>query len=188
LERHFMHAILAATAKLQGSSMPPFALPIEIEKDLRAVRDYWLGLRRGENEMPFWDDVELSALPEARDSIMLIDVFERPERFRFGTMGSAFSRWYGKDVIGGFTNEIELASPFEYLTSQCSATVESRAPTYYEQQAGGAKPRAYARLLLPLWGEGNVRMLLGAVTFASLLRNHAESLTDYELRHADHES
>jgi hypothetical protein len=168
--------------------MPPFALPIEIERDLRAVREYWFGLRRGENEMPFWDDVRLSALPEARESIMLIDVFERPERFRFGIIGSALRERYGKDVVGEFTNEIELTSPFEYLTSQCSATVESLAPTYYEQQTGGANPQAYARLLLPLWGEGSVRMLLGAVTFASLLRNHAESLADFELRHADHES
>jgi hypothetical protein len=153
--------------------MPPFALPIEIEKDLRAFREYWLGLRRGENEMPFWDDVKLSALPNARESIMLIDVFERPERFRFSTVGSALSERYGKDVVGRFTNEIEPTFPFEYLTSQCSATVESRDPTYYEHQAGGAKPQAYARLLLPLWGEGSVRMLLGAVTFSSLYRNHA---------------
>jgi hypothetical protein len=147
----------------QGSSMPPFALPTKIETKLEAVRHYWLELRRGENEMPFWDDVRLSALPEAKESIMLIDAFERPERFRFGTVGSALRDRYGKDVVGRFANEIEPTSPFEYLSSQCSATLESRAPTYYAHEEATSKRQAYGRLLLPLWGEGGVRMLLGAV-------------------------
>jgi hypothetical protein len=147
--------------------MPPFALPTEIERKLRAVRRYWLELRRGENEMPFWDDVKLSALPETEKSIMLIDVFERPERFRFGTVGSALRERYGKDVVGRFTNEFEPTSPFEYLSSQCSATLESRAPTYYGHEEGTSTQQAYARLLLPLWGEGCVRMLLGAIASIS---------------------
>ena len=60
-----------------------------------------------------------------------------------------------------------MRNPFEYLISQCSATVEGCLPTYYRHVAV-AKPKnlalkSYARILLPLWGEGHIRMLLGAV-------------------------
>lgn len=149
--------------------MLPFKLPGKIEKDLRLVRKYWEGLRRAGNEMPFWDDLKISAVPELAGTILLIDAFERPERFRFSMIGRALTERYGKDLATQFTNEVEPRSPFDYITSQCSATAESRAPTYYRHaksaDRGGVEPQSYARLLLPLWGEGSVRMLFGAVAW-----------------------
>jgi hypothetical protein len=37
--------------------------------------------------MAFWDDARLSDLPDLSDRLLLIDVFQRPERLRFGLVG-----------------------------------------------------------------------------------------------------
>ncbi|MFI5011252.1 MAG: hypothetical protein ACHQAY_02785 [Hyphomicrobiales bacterium] len=158
--------------------MSPFRLPGKIEKDLRLVRKHWASLRRAGNEMPFWDDVKLAALPELAGTMLLIDAFEKPERFRFSIIGRALTERYGKDPTSQFTNEVEPRSPFDYITSQCSATAESRAATYYQHDESGdrgsVKPQSYARILLPLWGEGSVRMLFGAVAWTSADANAQE--------------
>ena len=118
--------------------------------------------------MPFWDDLKLAALPEFASRLVLFDVFDRPQRFRFSMIGRELIQRYGEDLANQFTNEIEPRIPFNYITSQCSAAAEGRAPNYYEHiehaNHQSVEP-SYARILLPLWGEGSVRMLLGAVAW-----------------------
>jgi hypothetical protein len=133
----------------------PFALPASLSPELRRVRDYWNGLKRHENKVPFWDDVKLSALPGLDDRLVLIDVFESPQRFRLNTVGNQIREWYGADLVGKFVDEIEAKGPLEYFLAQAITTVESAEPTYYRN--------GFMRLLLPMWGGGNVSMLLGAV-------------------------
>ena len=147
--------------------MPPFPLPEHIEPSLRPAHDYWRSLRRAGNEMPFWDDLRLSAVEEMKGRLCLLDVLEQPLRFRFSQAGSEIVKLYEGDLVGRFTDEIGARPPLDYFGSQCGATIESRAPTYYAH-GNGRRPAGaqyYARLLLPLWGEGAVRMLLGAVAF-----------------------
>lgn len=123
--------------------MSPFALPRKIEEELCPVHKHWRLLKRAGNEMPFWDDLKLNELSSFADRLMIIDVIERPERFRFNTVGNALAAHYGINPVGKFTNEIEPKPPFNYLTAQCSSTAESRAPTYYERKANkdlGSKP------------------------------------------------
>lgn len=152
----------------------PFSLPKKIEPELGRVLAYWESLKRAENNMPFWDDVTMSSLPGLADRLLLIRAFAKPERFRLGSVGQELIDCYGAPIAGKFIDEIELRNPFGYLRSQCSATVESCAPTYY--QHGPSSPesarsessrvvRAYARLLLPLWGSGRVSMIFGAVSW-----------------------
>ncbi len=142
----------------------PYPLPRRLPADLVRVRDYWKGLLRGAADMPFWDDAKLSDLPELSDRLFLIDVFDQPERFRFGAIGGALG---GARLAGMFIDQAELGWPFEFLRSQASATVEAAAPTCHSQAAaaGPAPTRAYSRLLLPMWGDGRIGMLLGAVDF-----------------------
>jgi hypothetical protein len=90
---------------------------------------------------------------------MLVDVFSRPARFRFAIVGERIRALFGADLAGRFAEEIAAGPPFDYFLAQCSATVEARAPTYYHG-------KSYARILLPLWGEGHIHMLLGGVTGA----------------------
>ncbi len=136
----------------------PYALPATLDADLEKVRTYWRGLIRGKaSDMPYWDDVKLSSLPGLVDSLMLIEAFDKPERFRFDIVGKKLVSKYGKDFAGGFADEIDIHAPLDFIRAQASATVESRAPTYHRHGT-------YARLLLPMWGDGRIGMLLGAVS------------------------
>jgi hypothetical protein len=138
----------------------PYALPTQLSPDLTRVRAYWEGLLRGAATMPFWDDVKPSDLPDLTGRLFLVDVFGPQERFRLDQVGEALAP---EGLAGKFLDETELHRPFEFLNSQCAATVECAAPTYF-RNSGVALP--YARLLLPLWGEGRISMLLGAVDAA----------------------
>ena len=136
--------------------MTDFTFPTTLEPGLADMHVYWERLKRADNSMPFWDDVKLSALPEAADRLILIDAFEKPERFRFNTVGKALIERYGKPLNGKFLDEVELNAPFADLLAQAGATVATRAPTYHAD-------KSVARILLPMWGDGHIGMLLGAV-------------------------
>jgi hypothetical protein len=111
--------------------------------------------------MPFWDDAKLSDLPDLADRLFLVDVFQRPERFRFSTVGESV----GHELAGRFLDETALEWPLEFVHAQCSVTTECAAPTCHRQEAdeSQATARPYSRLLLPMWGDGGISMLLGAV-------------------------
>ncbi len=144
-----------------------YSLPDELDPDLSRVLAYWNGLKRGANDVPFWDDVKFSLQSRLGREAMLIDVFEDPLRFRFASAGVDVSSWYGTTIDGRFLDEIDPHVPFEELALQCKAAVEGHAPTYYCKTAvtpaDANPPSGYARLLLPLWGNGRIEMLLGAV-------------------------
>ncbi len=154
-----------------------YSLPDELEPDLLRVQAYWTGLKRGANDVPFWDDVKFSLRSRLGRESMLIGVFENPLRFRFDLTGAEVTNWYGGTIDNGFLDEIDLHAPFDELIMQCKATVEGCAPTYYHQTAfrkGDARhPGGYARLLLPLWGNGRIEMLLGAVVLDKAARKSA---------------
>lgn len=140
--------------------MTPFALPEKLDRDLSRVQSYWEGLRRGGNDMPFWDDVKLPVLQEQAAGVLLIDTFAQPERFRFNFLSDAFKG--AGELKGSFADERDLPHPFEFLRAQCSATVEARKATYYRQDGKDG----YVRLLLPMWGDGRISMLLGVIANA----------------------
>ena len=151
------------------TSTAPFSVPRKLEPDLVRVLAYWQGLKRGEADMPFWDDVNLSSMPDLSGRLMLIAVFDKPVRFRLEMLGEELKEQYGRDVVGKFLDEIDPRPPLQYLNSQSSAAVESFAPTYYRhgsaKRSGSASSTdSYSRLLLPMWGDGRIGMLLGGVT------------------------
>ena len=136
----------------------PFPLS-DVEPELEGLRQYWSSLIRGHNDMPFWDDFAPSATPQLADRLVVLDVFEKPNRFRYsGLLGAELEKRLGEDVRHKFVHEASRGDPFNFLESQAEATVESAKPTYY--RAG-----AYSRILLPMWGDGRIGMLLGAVVW-----------------------
>ena len=141
-----------------------FLLPDRLEPDLERVHAYWNGLKRGENDIPFWDDVKFSMQARLARDVMVIEAFENPLRFRFDLVGEDLTRRYGAAIVGKFTDEVDLLPPIDRLTDQCLATVERGAPTYFRHEAadGGT---GYSRLVLPLWGNGHIEMLIGAACF-----------------------
>jgi hypothetical protein len=156
---------------LQAMEHPlaPFSVPKTINPDLARVHNSWKSLKRGDADMPFWDDFKTSSLPELADRLMLVDVVDMPLRFRLNFLGQQVTHRYGSVISGKFVDELELNNPLEYLPSQCSATVESRTPTFYHHGTGASRTSqgsvSYSRLLLPMWGDGHIGMLLGAFTW-----------------------
>ena len=109
------------------SSGGVYLLPDRLEPDLQQVQAYWKGLKRGDNDIPFWDDVKFSMRARLARNVMLLEVFETPLRFRFDLVGDDITQRYGTAITGKFTDEIDLHSPIDDLTAQCRATVERRA-------------------------------------------------------------
>lgn len=138
----------------------PFATPAHLSPDLTRVQAYWRGLLRGEAKIPFWDDAKLTDLPDLSDRLFLIDAFQGPERFRFADVGAAIG---GEELGGCFLDETDLPWPFEFLRSQSSATIEAGAPTCFRFDDPSPQGRSYSRLLLPMWGDGHISMMVGAV-------------------------
>jgi hypothetical protein len=138
------------------NSTHPFPLPATLPRDLAAVHAIWLGLRRGGNEMPFSDDLDPAALSKEAGQVLLLDVFDKPERFRFSHLAGDLLLAQETALGGKFVDEVDLAAPLAFLRAQASATVEARAPTCYAGQG-------VTRLLLPLWGDGRISLLLGVV-------------------------
>ena len=144
----------------------PFLLPRKLPVRLARLQHYWNDLRRGENAVPFSDDVNVSAVPELSAILMLVEVFERPQRFRFSRVGQELLGDGNSGITGKFADEIEICRPLEFFLAQASATVEATRPTFYHRNASGGKAddgTSYSRLLLPTWGNGRVDMLIGAV-------------------------
>lgn len=142
----------------------PFAAPKSLSPDLLRVKAYWESLLRGSAEMPFWDDLDLTTLHDLNGRLLLVGVFNKPERFRLDIVGEDLAAAIGEPVAGLFTDEFPASPPFDLLASQCSATVETAAPTYLESVL--ADGRAFRRLLLPLWGDGRLSMVLGVVDWS----------------------
>jgi hypothetical protein len=113
------------------ASTNPYPLPDGVNRDLRQVLNYWSNLKRGGNSVPFWNDVNLSALPGLAERLILLDVFAHPERFRFNYVGKQLSESAGESPVAKFADSIKLAGPFAFLLSHSSATVEACAPTFY---------------------------------------------------------
>ena len=160
----------APSARIVQVPGEPYAMPEMLEQELGEVLDYWDGIKRHNNDIPFWDDVQLTALREYSDILMMIDVFEKPERFRFGVIGRSIIERYGRELESHFVDEVARKAPFDYLPYQASATVQAGKPTFYHHVAMNSHApdpaKSYLRLLLPLWGEGHIAMLMGAVVFA----------------------
>jgi hypothetical protein len=146
----------------------PFLPPRRLPARLARLQSYWNDLRRGENAVPFSDDLDLSALPELSGNLMQDDVFESPQRFRFSRVGQELLKGGNPSFTGSFADEIEVGRPFEFFLAQASVTVEASSPTFYRHGASATGGKAddgkgYSRLLLPTWGNGRVSMLVGAV-------------------------
>jgi len=138
----------------------PFPVPESLTPKLQSVVSYWRGLERAENAMPFSDDIDLSILPHLSNRIFILSVFALPERFRLEFMGKEL-QGSAEARMGGFLDELRLGGDFSYLRAQSSATAEATAPTFWRLAVDS--DRGFSRLPLPMWGSGQISMLLGAV-------------------------
>ena len=137
----------------------PLALPDSLDQRLQPVVSLWEHLKRAENRMPFTDDLNLSILSNLSGNSFLLSAFTSPERFRFEFLNEVLQR---ATPTGTFVDETSSDLHFSYLQGQSSITVEAAEPTLLRlTHASGQK---FSRILLPMWGNGQVNMLLGMWT------------------------
>ena len=135
----------------------PFALPKTVKPELKRALDYWRDLKRGDNNMPFADDVSLATLRNSQ--VFLLKVFA-PLRFRFEAVGDLHA--IDGAPVGRFIDEIASIGTLSYLPAQCCATIEAGEPTFWHFDASGSD-KEFSRLLLPAWGAGHIDLLLGVI-------------------------
>ena len=134
----------------------PFAVDGPLAPPLARLLAYWEGLKRGQAEIPFWDDLSEVKIEASGAETFILDVFSQPERFRFNDLEVAPPAVERDKLLGLFLDDVVLPEVFALLRAQASAATELMRPTLY--RAGGLQ-----RLLLPAWGEGQVRMLVGGL-------------------------
>ena len=132
----------------------------QIDDDLVRVQDYWQQLRRGENSIPFSDDINLASLSEIARRSLLIEVFYNPLRFRIDIAGAHIEEQYGGVLAGRFLDEVTQQPPLDDLPAQCQTVVNGHKLCY---EIRGRGDQRYGRLVLPFWGNGHIDMLLVAV-------------------------
>ena len=158
------------TADKSAVSALPFPLPERLDPTLNELCAYWNSLRRGNAGMPFTDDVKLGEVGKLSNLILLVEVFQKPERFRFNIVGDQIARRYGGELAGQFADEIPARAPLDYFLSQCSTTVEAHVPTFYRHAPRKGAGSEYERIILPFWADGHIGALLGAIKAAEETR------------------
>lgn len=139
--------------------MHPYSAPRTLPARLDRARAYWRSLIRKKAPMPFWDDLTPSDMGDLVDDAFTLEVFDKPERFRFALVGKRLEAGGVPELEGTFLGEGPLPSPFDFLLSQASATVEAGQPTLLRFTGSNR----YDRLLLPMWGDGRTGLLLGVI-------------------------
>ena len=107
--------------------------------------------------MPFSDDLRLSDLRTLPGKPFVLRAFAMPERLRLEFLSDGSQG----GIEGKFVDEISDGPIFSYLRAQGSATIEAAEPTFLRLTETSG--RSFSRLLLPMWGGGQINMLLGAV-------------------------
>lgn len=139
--------------------MSPFPTPRTLPPRLERALAFWRDLIRARAPMPFWDDLSPADMGDLRKDAFTLEVFDKPERFRFALVGESLEPAGARDLEGTFLGEGPLPAPFDYLLAQASATVEAAKPTLHR----GPGATDQGRLLLPMWGDGRIGLLLGVV-------------------------
>ena len=99
----------------KAPSTTPFSQPEKLAPGLAHVHAYWEDLKRGAANMPFADDVNIATMPDMAGRLMLIEVFDKPVRFRLAMLGEQIKGRNGDDAVGKFLDEIEVHAPLQYL-------------------------------------------------------------------------
>jgi hypothetical protein len=114
------------------SKMPhcrnPFPLHGRLDAKLQSVVSLWERLKRGENGIPFSDDLGAPVLSNLPGDPYFLRVFASPERYRFEFLSESVHR---EAVLERFVDEMPPNTDFSYLRAQSSATIEAGEPTLF---------------------------------------------------------
>ena len=141
------------------------------------VYRYW-NARRGDRWRPTRDDIRPSELKKQLPYIFLVDVLNRPRRFRMRLAGHSFFQTAGYSINGRFIEEIFPPEMCEATRAHWNACAETSMPSLGRGRVmiPGKEFLIWEGIILPLGPEtGPADMLLGAVVSsgASARGDHA---------------
>ncbi len=133
---------------------------------LKHLYAYW-DERRGGREFPARRDIDPIDFRFVLGNVMLLDVIERPLRFRFRLHGSELARHAGYDMTSKMIDELPNAANRRLLIDRCVALVETRQPiAIINERLLGKRIFGYEALWLPLSEDGvAITMLMGALIY-----------------------
>ena len=100
-----------------------YSIPACFEAELVSIYECWRARRRGDNDAPFSDDVNLPSPGSGADDAVLIDVFENPLRFRLALAGRSIRP---SSVQSGEENSSTNSNPRDFsITSKPNAPQQS---------------------------------------------------------------
>lgn len=147
------------------SSQPP--LPTITVPQLRSLSELWLA-KCHSGQLPARADFADEDLRPWFGNLLLVDVVDGPQRFRFRLMGTSLVDAAHRELTGKFFTEADISGYEPDVLEDYAEVVRSRAPVCktrrYNPVPGTFMDhwRIYERLLLPLANDGrNIDKILG---------------------------
>ena len=130
--------------------------------DLRRLHRYWLS-KRGGRAFPARADIDPTEIPTLLPHVLLVDVLDGGQRFRFRLVGTAVAR--GRDPTGRFLHEAAPKGLYgHHIIALYNQAIQLGLPYYTEfsyESASRGGPASIRRLFLPLAEDGSeINMLL----------------------------
>jgi hypothetical protein len=136
-------------------------------RTLRQLFRYWSD-KKADRFAPARREIEPSELRDLLPHIYLVDVEDRPIRFRFRLIGTEIVQNFGLDMTGRYIEEIDFSDRAPSVLAHYAAVVTTREPSCHivHFTRGSGRHLAYERIIMPLSSDGeNVDMLLGGICF-----------------------
>lgn len=119
---------------------------------LRDLYDYWAA-RVTRQHLPSRAQLDPVDIPHLLSSLVLIDVEDRPRRYRYRLVGTRIVDWFKRDFTGCYLGDMGNVGQDDELLHRCySEAVDARAPLvdlnctpHFDRPY-----RSYERLILPL--------------------------------------
>lgn len=140
---------------------------------LRRLYAYWDERRQG-RDFPARGDLDPIEFRYALGHVLLIDVLDDPQRFRFRLHGTELAARAGYDMTGRMVDDLPNPANRALLTARCRMLVETRQPAVaLDERILGRRRFGYEVIWLPLARDGrHIDMLMAGLIY----RNSAAAL------------
>lgn len=134
--------------------------------NLRRIYAYWNNVR-GPRALPAWRDFDAQHLSFIVSNMLLIEVHDAPQRFRFRLHGPQLAWRIGYDMTGKLVDEIPHPQNRAVLLERCRWLVANRRPYLgHGERVVAGREIPYEVVWLPLADDGHtIDFLLGALEY-----------------------
>ena len=167
------------------AALPPIAADRIRSRSLRGLLAYWQGKGQALGRMPARPDLQPAEMVPFLPFVSLIDVQQRPLRFRFRLVGTGIVGAFGQETTRRLVDEDLFSSNAEEVERFFSIPLQTHGPAYACGEyavAPTGRSLAFESLLLPLSSDGQaIDMLLGGLVGQRLQPDERTSGFRYDL-------